>query len=118
MGRAGEAKVLAKEPEGKFDVVSASDVPLEGALPLLCHSVLRALLRRTRFGTGGDTPRPLTEAEIEQYPKDYALAAKRFVEEAGGDGVEIQSVPPLLSLPLVLILNANLRFTAQQTVTS
>jgi NADPH2 dehydrogenase len=34
-------------------------------------------------------PRPLTEAEIEQYIKDFATAAKDAVELAGFDGVEI-----------------------------
>ncbi|QKX53782.1 uncharacterized protein TRUGW13939_00862 [Talaromyces rugulosus] len=35
------------------------------------------------------TPKPLTEAEIEQYIKDFATAAKDAVELAGFDGVEI-----------------------------
>lgn len=67
LGRAATADVLKKE--GNFDVVSSSDVLFEG----------------------GATPRPLTEAEIQQYVKDYAAAANAFVERAGGDGVESES---------------------------
>ncbi|KAI5475271.1 NADPH2 dehydrogenase [Pseudohyphozyma bogoriensis] len=68
-GRTAIPEVLANEPEGPFDVVSASDVPFEG----------------------GATPRPLTEAEIQKFVGFYAQAAKNFVEKAGGDGVEIHS---------------------------
>lgn len=50
-----------------FDAVSASDIPFEGGAP---------------------APRPLTLAEIQEYPKLYAQAAKNFIEGAGGDGVE------------------------------
>lgn len=64
-GRAADPKQL--QADGDFDVVSASDIPFEG----------------------GATPRPLTEAEIKDYVRDYAFTAKRFVEEAGGDGVEV-----------------------------
>lgn len=64
LGRAADADVLKKD---SYDVVSASDLPFEG----------------------GATPRPLTEAEIGQYVADYASTAKAFVEQAGGDGVEI-----------------------------
>jgi 2,4-dienoyl-CoA reductase-like NADH-dependent reductase (Old Yellow Enzyme family) len=67
LGRAAEAEVLNKEG---LDVVSASDIPFEG----------------------GATPRPLTEAEIKQHVGWYAQAAKNFVEEAGGDGVESELV--------------------------
>ncbi|TKX24148.1 putative inactive reductase easA [Elsinoe australis] len=65
LGRAAKAGVLKEE--GRYDVVSASDVPIEG----------------------GDKPRPLTEEEIQTYIKDYAQAAKNAVEGAGFDGVEI-----------------------------
>lgn len=63
LGRAADAKCLEKDG---FEVVSASDVPFEG----------------------GAKPRPLTEEEIKEYVRDYAAAAKAFVEGAGGDGVE------------------------------
>ncbi|KAF2228306.1 NADH flavin oxidoreductase/12-oxophytodienoate reductase [Elsinoe ampelina] len=66
LGRAAKGAVLKQEGAG--DVVSASDLPIEG---------------------GGDTPRPLTEEEIQQYIKDYAQAAKNAVHGAGFDGVEI-----------------------------
>ena len=65
LGRAAhEADLKLDNPE--FEVVSASDLAFEG----------------------GETPRPLTEAEIDEYVQDYAAAAKAFVEGAGGDGVE------------------------------
>ncbi|GJN91263.1 hypothetical protein Rhopal_004282-T1 [Rhodotorula paludigena] len=67
LGRAASADVLRAEADE--DVQSASDVPFEG----------------------GDKPRPLTKLEIQDYIGYYAQAAKRFVEEAGGDGVEIHS---------------------------
>lgn len=73
LGRAATADVLAAEGPG-YDVVSASDVAFEG----------------------GAKPRPLTEEEIKRYVGHYAAAAKAFVERAGGDGVESES----LSLPL------------------
>lgn len=40
---------------------------------------------------GGETPRALTEDEIQQYIQDYAAAAKAAVEQAGFDGVEIHA---------------------------
>ena len=69
LGRAASIDSLAKEAGGPFDVVSASDLALEG----------------------GAKPRPLTLEEIGAYPGLYAQAAKNFVERAGGDGVEIHS---------------------------
>lgn len=66
LGRASDPDALKDDPDGPFDVVSASDIPFEG----------------------GPKPRALTEAEIEQYVKDFATAAKNFIEKAGGDGVE------------------------------
>lgn len=68
LGRAADPNGL-KADDPSFEVVSASDIPFEG----------------------GAKPRPLTEAEIQTYVADYAACAKRFVEEAGGDGVEIHS---------------------------
>lgn len=68
VGRGASAAVLATE-DASLQVVSASDVALEG----------------------GDKLRPLSEGEIKQYLEDYAAAAKAFVEEAGGDGVEINA---------------------------
>jgi len=64
LGRAGDADALAKE--GPYDIVSSSDVPFEG----------------------GATPRALKADEIKEYVGWFAAAAKAFVEQAGGDGVE------------------------------
>ncbi|KAL8292008.1 hypothetical protein RQP46_001474 [Phenoliferia psychrophenolica] len=64
------SEALKIEAGGPYDVVSASDLPFKG----------------------GETPRPLTEAEIQEYIGWYATAAKNFVELAGGDGVEIHNV--------------------------
>ncbi|GAA5911825.1 alkene reductase [Sporobolomyces salmoneus] len=65
LGRAADPKVL-KEETGS-DVVSSSDVAFEG----------------------GAKPRPLTKEEIADFVGYYARCAKMFVEECGGDGVEI-----------------------------
>ncbi|TKA58518.1 hypothetical protein B0A53_00259 [Rhodotorula sp. CCFEE 5036] len=67
LGRAAKPEVL--QEESAADVVSASDIPLEG----------------------GATPRPLRREEIQDYVTYYARAAKMFVEDAGGDGVEIHN---------------------------
>ncbi|GAA5871333.1 hypothetical protein JCM3774_000913 [Rhodotorula dairenensis] len=67
LGRAADPNNLKKEANA--DVVSASDIPFEG----------------------GAKPRPLSKAEIQDYVNYYARAAKLFVEEAGGDGVEIHN---------------------------
>ena len=67
LGRAASADCL--KAQGGFDVVSASDVPF----------------------TGGAVPRPLTVAEIAATVKDYAQAAKNFINGAGGDGIELHS---------------------------
>jgi NADPH2 dehydrogenase len=66
LGRAAQANVLK---EDGLDVVSASDIPFEG----------------------GDKPRPLTEAEIQNFIDAYAAAAVRFIKGAGGDLVEVHS---------------------------
>lgn len=66
LGRASDPKQLKKELGEDAKVVSASNIPFEG----------------------GATPVALTEAEIQQYIKDYAQAAKNAIE-AGFDGVEI-----------------------------
>lgn len=66
LGRTANAKV--KAAEGTGDLVSSSATPLSDDAP---------------------APRELTEEEIWQYVADYATAAKRAVEEAGFDGVEI-----------------------------
>lgn len=68
LGRAADPNAL-KADDPPYEVVSASDIPFEG----------------------GAKPRPLTEEEIQQYVKDYAECARLFVQEAGGDGVEIHS---------------------------
>ncbi|POY70078.1 hypothetical protein BMF94_6914 [Rhodotorula taiwanensis] len=67
LGRAADADCLRKESNA--DVVSASDIPFEG----------------------GAKPRPLTKSEIQDYVRYFARTAKAFVEEAGGDGVEIHN---------------------------
>lgn len=68
LGRAGaRAATQARNPD--WDLVGPSDVPMPG----------------------GDVPRPMTEAEIKQQIQWMADAAKAFVEEAGGDGVESES---------------------------
>jgi len=66
LGRAASAETLKKELGTDGKVVSASDLAFEG----------------------GDKPTPLTEAEIDEYVKTYAQAAKNAIE-AGFDGVEI-----------------------------
>ncbi|KAL8281086.1 hypothetical protein RQP46_006444 [Phenoliferia psychrophenolica] len=76
LGRGAQAVTLANE--GPYTVVSASNIPLAvGA------------------GRAADVPRPLSDAEIEQYIVDYAAAAKAFVG-AGGDGVEIHAANYLI----------------------
>lgn len=72
LGRAATASVLSAEPDGPFEVVSSSDIPLQND----------GRVRSTA------TPRSLTEQEIKQYVEWYAQAARNFVEGAGGDGVE------------------------------
>lgn len=67
LGRAANPKQL-KEEFG-LDVISSSDVPIDPA--------------------ASEKPRPLTEEEIHQFINDYKEAARKAVEEAGFDGVEI-----------------------------
>jgi NADPH2 dehydrogenase len=67
-GRAASAAVLKAE-NVEFEVVGPSAVAFEG----------------------GDVPRELTVAEIEQYVEWFGEAARAFVEDAGGDGVESKS---------------------------
>ncbi|BGP40772.1 hypothetical protein JCM10449v2_004737 [Rhodotorula kratochvilovae] len=67
LGRAADPKVL-KEETGE-EVQSASDIAFEG----------------------GAKPRALTKEEIKDYVGYYARAAKMFVEEAGGDAVELHN---------------------------
>ena len=50
-----------------FDVVSASDIPMEG----------------------GAVPRPLSIEEVRMYAEDYVKASRIFVHELKGDGVEV-----------------------------
>jgi NADPH2 dehydrogenase len=69
LGRTTDLTALRAQPGGeKFDVVSSSAV---------------------RMDEEHETPRALTEDEIQQYIKDYAQAAKNAVERAGFDGVEL-----------------------------
>lgn len=65
LGRSADPEV--KKRDGTGDLVSSSEVPEEGR-PM---------------------PRALTEDEIQMYVEDHAAAAKRAVEEAGFDGVEL-----------------------------
>lgn len=65
----GRAAFSAFLPEGQ-DVVSASDIPIDGLSP---------------FGTPYATPRPLTVDEIKGITEDFAQAAKNAVA-AGFDG--------------------------------
>lgn len=65
LGRSADPEVKRKQDTG--DVVSSSEVPEEG----------------------GCVPRALTDAEIQQYIRDYANAARTAVEIAGFDGVEL-----------------------------
>ncbi|EED16347.1 NADH:flavin oxidoreductase/NADH oxidase family protein [Talaromyces stipitatus ATCC 10500] len=72
LGRAADPVALRAQPGGeKFEVVSSSST---------------LLVNEERVH---DTPRALTEEEIQQYIRDYATAAKNAVERAGFDGVEI-----------------------------
>ncbi|KAI7968048.1 hypothetical protein EIK77_007803 [Talaromyces pinophilus] len=69
LGRTADPVAMRAQPGGeKFELVSSSAVPL---------------------AEGSETPRALTEDEIQQYIKDYVTAAKNAVERAGFDGVEI-----------------------------
>ncbi|KAJ7689330.1 NADH:flavin oxidoreductase/NADH oxidase [Mycena rosella] len=72
LGRAARPSDLKAE-DPSFPYVSASDIPL-----------------RDRPGTE-IRPRPLSLAEIREYPKLYATAASNAVHKAGFDGVEIHS---------------------------
>ena len=66
LGRAASESILQSESD-LYSVVSSSNVPL----------------------TGGDTPEPLSIAEIKEYVELYATAAANAVHKAGFDGVEI-----------------------------
>ena len=63
LGRAAYPDVLKKE--GPYDLVSASDLPLD---------------------KDAAVPRPLTVEEIKEYVQLYAQAAKNAVHGAGFDG--------------------------------
>ncbi|KAM0755259.1 FMN-linked oxidoreductase [Meredithblackwellia eburnea MCA 4105] len=65
LGRTAKPEIL--EADGGGQLCSASDIPL----------------------TGRQTPTPLTKERMDAFVKDYADAAKRFVVDAGGDGVEV-----------------------------
>lgn len=69
LGRAAVGAVLQKEGI-KSGVVSSSNVPLTGS-----EEVVRAL----------------SAEEIAEYVAAYGVAAKAFVEQAGGDGVELHA---------------------------
>lgn len=61
--------MFLKSEDPGFDLVGASNIPIEGK----------------------ETPRPLTVAEIEEYVNLYRDAAHKAVHEAGFDGVEIHN---------------------------
>ena len=63
LGRAADPEVLKKE--GGYDLVSASNIPMEKDSPV---------------------PRPLKVDEIKEYVQLYAQAAKNAVHGAGFDG--------------------------------
>lgn len=63
LGRAAFADVLQQEPDGPFDLVSASDIEIKGYAK----------------------PRPLSPEEIAAYPQKYVTAAKNAIA-AGFDG--------------------------------
>ncbi|KZV68715.1 FMN-linked oxidoreductase [Peniophora sp. CONT] len=83
-GRAALPEVLEK---GGYDLVSASDIPIQ---------------------EGGPAPRPLRIEEIKEYVQLYAQAAKNAVHGAGFDGVEIHSANGYL-LDQFLQTNSNKR---------
>ncbi|KPV77739.1 uncharacterized protein RHOBADRAFT_31282 [Rhodotorula graminis WP1] len=85
LGRAAEADELKKD--AGEEVHSASDVAFEG----------------------GDKPRPLTKQEIQDYVAAYAYTAKRFVEEAGGDGCEVHGANGKYSSLSFIQTNSNKR---------
>ena len=66
LGRAADPNVLKKE--GGYDLVSASDLPMDKDAPV---------------------PRPLKVEEIKEYVKEFATAADNAVHKAGFDGVEV-----------------------------
>ncbi|KAK7691371.1 hypothetical protein QCA50_004769 [Cerrena zonata] len=67
LGRFANPQIL--QAEGNYDVVSASDVPIEG----------------------GVKPRPLTIDEIKEYVISFAAASRKAIYEAGFDGVELHA---------------------------
>ncbi|GAA6002965.1 hypothetical protein JCM10207_001922 [Rhodosporidiobolus poonsookiae] len=84
LGRAAPAEAARNETGG--DVVGPGDIPMEG----------------------GATPRPMTLDEIKETVSHFAEAAKRFVKEAGGDGVELHNANGYL-LDQFLQTNSNNR---------
>lgn len=64
LGRAAHEQVLARDG---LSVLAPSDVGL----------------------SGGAKPKAMTLEQIEQFKQMYARAARNFVQEAGGDGVEL-----------------------------
>lgn len=85
LGRAAKNDQLKSE-DPKFDVVSASDIPFKG----------------------GETPRPLTRDEIQEYVRYFGIAADNAVNKAGFDGVEIHNANGYL-LDQFLQTNSNKR---------
>jgi NADPH2 dehydrogenase len=82
LGRAADPEALKTDLPGG-EVVSASDIAFEG----------------------GPTPRALTEIEIQDYVAAYAKGAKRFIDEAGGDAVEIHGANGCVLLSSFLLLS-------------
>ncbi len=56
---------------------------------------------------GGDVPRPMTQAEIKEQIGWMVDAAKAFVEEAGGDGVESESIGGAVTWVYALLARAS-----------
>jgi len=77
LGRAASVEQLKRE-DPSFEYVSAGDVPLP-----------REPLHEEEYGDHPPHPRPMTKAEIAEYVRLYATAARNAVERAGFDGVEI-----------------------------
>ncbi|KXS98452.1 hypothetical protein AC578_8055 [Pseudocercospora eumusae] len=75
LGRVAQASVLENEEAGPYEVKAPSAIAVDPS--------------QTSAGGATTVPKELTEAEIQQFIKDYAQAAKTAIHEAGFDGVEI-----------------------------
>ncbi|KAF7192286.1 Chanoclavine-I aldehyde reductase easA [Pseudocercospora fuligena] len=75
LGRVAQASVLENEEGGPYEVKAPSAIAVDSS--------------QTSAGGATTVPKELTEDEIQHLIKDYALAAKSAIHEAGFDGVEI-----------------------------